>query len=225
MVMERIDVYSAVHKMQRARLFELTVDAGRLDPSDRDGRAALAGAVDALVDELVAHADHEDRFIHPVLRQVAPSLACELEREHASLASALDDLRHTASRGAAGMGEPTMLYRELASFTAHYLDHGAGEEGAALPALWGGCDDDELTGILACFRSSRSDAENLTNVLAQLPSLSPTEVDRMLRVGLGTVTESEIALALATLLDPRALGRTTPSHTADPAFVQEARLA
>jgi hypothetical protein len=219
----RIDVYSAVHKMQRARLFELTIEAGRLDPSNREGRVALAGAVDALVDELVTHADHEETFIHPVLHRVAPAITNELDREHATLASTLDELRHTASRGAAGVDEPTMLYRALASFTARYLDHVAVEEAVALPALWSGCDDDELAAILASFRSSRSDVENLTSVLAQLPTLSPAEATRMLRVGLGTTTESEVALALATLLDPRTLGRATHVHTADQASLQETR--
>jgi len=33
--MNRLDVYTAVHKMQRARLFELTVEAGKTDPPTR----------------------------------------------------------------------------------------------------------------------------------------------------------------------------------------------
>src|SRR5262249_52463944 len=134
--MERVDMYSALHKMQRARLFELTVEAGKLDSSDRGGRSALRGAVDALMDELVAHGEHEETFIHPVLRQVAPGVARELDGEHAAIASALDEVRRAASRSEAGLDEPTVLYRTLASFTARYLDHLAVEEGAALPALW-----------------------------------------------------------------------------------------
>lgn len=223
--MERVDLYSAVHKMQRARLFELTFEVGRLDPCDRDGRAALARAVDATVDELVAHAGHEDVFIHPALRRVAPPIAAELEREHETLAAALGDVRDSATRCAAGIDEPTTLYRGLASFTARYLDHLAREEGAALPALWGGCDDDELVGILASFRSSRSDAENVTSVLAQLPALNSHEASRMLRVGLGPVSHAEVALVSATLLDPRALGRVVALLTPDPAHVQEARTS
>jgi hypothetical protein len=58
--MNRLDVYGAVHKMQRARLFDLTVEAGRTDPADTVTTARLAAAVDALADELVAHGEHED---------------------------------------------------------------------------------------------------------------------------------------------------------------------
>jgi hypothetical protein len=215
--MDRIDVYSGVHKMQRARLFELTVAAGRLDPSDHRGRADLAVAVGAVAEELAAHADHEETFIHPVLRRVAPAIAIELEREHVTLDAALDDLRQAASGDAAATEDPTTLYRVSASFTARYLDHLAVEESAALPALWAACDDDELAGILTAFRSSRSDAENLSGVLAQLPTLNPTEATRMLHAGLGAVTEHEVALALATLLDPRALGALNQPSAAAPA--------
>ena len=63
--MNRLDVYTAVHKMQRSRLFKLTVAAGRADSTDTVTTTRLAGAVSALSDELTSHAEHEDRFIHP----------------------------------------------------------------------------------------------------------------------------------------------------------------
>jgi hypothetical protein len=215
--MKRVDVYSGVHKMQRARLFELTVAAGRLDPADRAGRTELAVAVRAVVEELAAHADHEETFIHPSLRRVAPGIATDLECQHGELDTALDDLRHAAAGGAAGTEDPTTLYRALASFTARYLDHLAVEESAALPALWAACDDDELAGILAVFRSSRSDAENLAGVLAQLPTLNPTEAQQLLQVGLATVSEHDVGVVVATLLDPRARGALDRPSAALPA--------
>ena len=73
--MNRLDVYTAVHKMHRARLFSLTVEAGKADPTDTVTMTRLAAAVDALAAELATHAGHEDRFIDPLLRRSAPSLA------------------------------------------------------------------------------------------------------------------------------------------------------
>jgi hypothetical protein len=73
--MNRLDVYTAVHKMQRARLFDLTVAAGKADGDDTVTTARLARAVGALAGELTSHAEHEDRFIHPLLRATAPTLA------------------------------------------------------------------------------------------------------------------------------------------------------
>lgn len=61
-------------------------------------------------------------------------------------------------------------------------------------------------GILGSFKQSRSDAENLTSLLAQLATLNPSEVARTVSLGLGQVGISEVAEVLATLLDPRQLG-------------------
>lgn len=88
--MNRLDVYTAVHKMQRARLFDLTVEAGKTDPIDAVTTARLG------------------------------------------------QLREVASTCAASPGDPNVVYRALAAFTATYLEHLALEEGEALPALWEG---------------------------------------------------------------------------------------
>lgn len=204
--MNRLDVYTAVHKMQRARLFELTVEAGKTDPADAATTARLAAAVDALAAELVAHGEHEERFIHPLLRQHAPALVETLEAAHVQLDARLGLLREVASTHAASPGDPNVLYRALAAFTATYLDHLALEEGEALPALWEGCTDEELMGILVSFRGSRSDTENLTSLLAELATLSPNEIVQMVSAGLGQAGFSEVAEILATLLNPRQLG-------------------
>jgi iron-sulfur cluster repair protein YtfE (RIC family) len=204
--MNRLDVYTAVHKMQRARLFNLTVEAGKTDPADVLTATRLARAVDAVAAELVAHAGHEDRFIHPLLRQKAPALAAELDAAHAELDAALNELCRVASAYATAQGDPNTLYRALASFTASYLDHLDREEAAALPALWEGCSDEELLGILVSFRGSRSERENLTSVLAELATLNPTEIVQLASATLGAVPISDLAEALATLLNPRQYG-------------------
>jgi hypothetical protein len=204
----RLDVYTAVHKMHRARLFSLTVEAGQADPADTVTVTRLAAAVDALAAELAAHAEHEDRFIHPLLRQQAPALAARLEAAHLTLDARLGHLRQVASAATAPApdADPNAIYRALAAFTAAYLEHLAVEEGEALPALWDGCTDEELLGIIASFRGSRSDAENLASLLAQLATLNPPEIERMISAGLGPVPVSDVSELLATLLDPRQLG-------------------
>jgi hypothetical protein len=204
--MNRLDVYTAVHKMQRARLFDLTVEAGKTDPADTIPTARLAAAVDLLADELVAHGEHEDRFIHPLLAQKAPAIAARLEADHVALHITLDNLRRVASSSISTPRDPNTLYRALAAFTANYLDHVAIEEGEALPVLWERCTDEELMGILVSFRGSRSDIENLTSVLAQLATLNPPEIARMVALGLGPVPGSDVAEVLATLLNPGQLG-------------------
>jgi len=212
----RLDVYSAVHKMQRARLFNLTVEVGKSDPADTAAAIRLAGAVDALADELVAHGEHEDRFIHPLLRKQAPALADALEAAHVTLDARLGHLREVASAFVSGSGGPAVLYRALAAFTATYLEHLAVEESEALPALWEGCTDEELLSILLSFRGSRSDTENLTSLVAQLATLNPPEIARMVAAGLGPVPLSDLAEILASLLDPAQLGALRQSRAPQP---------
>lgn len=203
--MNRLDVYTAVHKMQRARLFELTVEAGKTDPADTAATARLAAAVNALAVELVAHGEHEERFIHPLLRAQAPELADTLDAAHVELDIRLQQLLGVAAQNPSTQEDANVVYRALASFTASYLEHLAMEESKALPALWEGCTDEELMSILISFKAARSDVENLTSLLAQLPTLNPTEMAQMAAVGL-TVSTAEITELLASLLDPQRLG-------------------
>ncbi len=201
--MERLDVYSAVHKMQRARLFELTVAIGKADPADRGMAEHLGRAVAAMAEELRAHAAHESRFIHPLLRAHAPHVAATLDAEHHDLDVRLDRLCALAADP--WCASPHRLYRALASFTAVYLGHLAEEEEVALPELWGTCSDEELAGILSSFRASRSELENLTAVIAQLPTLNPAERARMIKVALQNGT-GEVSELTATILGPEQLG-------------------
>jgi Hemerythrin HHE cation binding domain len=204
--MNRLDVYTAVHKMQRSRLFELTIAAGRADPIDTVTSTRLAGAVTALSDELTRHAEHEDLFIHPLLRIKVPELAKALDAAHVELDGRLAELKRTARTQSAGSEDPSALYRTLASFTASYLEHLALEEGEALPALWRHCSDGELLGIMTSFKASRSPLENLASLVAQLPSANPTEVARLVSVGIDPTELSSLAQLLATTLDPDQLG-------------------
>ncbi len=205
--MNRPDVYTAVHKMQRARLFGLVVEAGKADPSDTANTARLAGAVDRLADELSSHAEHEERFIHPLLHEKAPAIAARLEADHVELDLTLELLRRLSDSCTDDPGNPNELYRALASFTGVYLGHLAVEEGEALPALWHECSDEELLGILVSFKGSRSDVENLTGLLAQLPTLNPAEMARMVAVGLGPVPAAESRRRVCNAVEPHAVRR------------------
>jgi hypothetical protein len=110
-----------------------------------------------------------------------------------------------AATYATSPGDPNVVYRALAAFTATYLDRLGIEEGQALPALWDGCTDEELMSILVSFKGSRSDAESLASVLAQVATLNPPEVVRMVSVGLDPIPVSDLAEVLATPLGPNQL--------------------
>lgn len=201
--MPEIDLYRSVHKAQRARLFGLVVDAGRTDPEDTAGAAAIAATARALAAELHEHGEHEDHFIHPLLARYVPRLAEDLAGEHRALDRALAELAAAGMRREVS-GADT-LYRVACRFTATYLAHLEREEAEAMPALWRHATGDELRGVLVAFRDSRSDLENVTSLLGQLPTLSPREVKAVIGAAFDGATLAETRGLLTGLLAPAQL--------------------
>jgi len=134
-----VDLYRDIHKGIRAELFALTLDAGRLDPSDAAGRADLAVQVGTVFDVLVSHAEHEDAAIQPVLEDRLPALAARIASAHATIEARMVELRGVASEVATATGDSRVtlhrLYLELAVFTRDYLAHQDDEERVVMPAL------------------------------------------------------------------------------------------
>lgn len=176
--MTRPDLYRNVHKGQRLHLFALAGEIGRADPQDAAQVAELAGRVRAALGGLRDHAEHEEHFIHPVLRQRASAVAEALEREHRWVDSGFmeveESLRRLGTmpdRAAACAG----LYRAWCRMVAAYLAHLDNEERLAMPALWDSCSDEEIGGIMRAFVAQRSAGDLLEDLRAQMPALAPQE--------------------------------------------------
>jgi hypothetical protein len=203
----RADPYTPVHKMQRARLFALTVAAGQIDPDDARARAALAGAIGELVDEISAHGHHEEDFVHPRLLTHSAHIVAALEADHVAIDARLDELKAAAALASrARPSDANSLYRSLAAFTSAYLVHLHREETEALPALWAHCTDADLAALFSEFHRSRSAATNLASLYAMAPTLNPVELRSMLASGLAGIGTHAVADVLATVLSPIQLG-------------------
>ena len=87
----RPDFFTAIHKGVRSMLFELSLAAGRVDPSSLADVDALADRIERTLAFLEEHAEHEDEHVLPALRTIAPELAARLAADHRSL-----DARHHA---------------------------------------------------------------------------------------------------------------------------------
>lgn len=173
--MTRIDLYRNVHMGQRARLFAL---ATQLGAADVGAVPELADRCLAMTRELREHADHEDSFIHGLLRERAPLAADALEGEHVRLDAAFIalDERARALPGTEAESRPEAqhaLYLALNEVISAYLAHLYAEETVAMPALWQSAGDEELTAVLVAFRASRTPEEALTDLRRMLPALPP----------------------------------------------------
>ncbi len=132
------DLYRDIHKAICIELFAAVGEAGRLDPADECGVAALGDQVRQVVRFLLEHAENEDGAIQPVLELNFPALAARVEADHhtpdtrmESLITLADEVRQATSRRAL----VNELYIELAAFTSDYLRHQDFEECEVSQAL------------------------------------------------------------------------------------------
>ena len=135
-----VDMYRDIHKGIRNGLFAVTLAAGQVDPGDRDAVAAVADRWRDLVNVLIAHAEHEDNFMQPVLEMLEPSMAEVIAVAHPELEGQMAALEVLADRATdAGVCERRLfvhrMYLGFASFTSAYLQHQEFEETQVMPAL------------------------------------------------------------------------------------------
>ncbi|UYQ66246.1 hemerythrin domain-containing protein [Streptomyces peucetius] len=121
-----------------------------------------------MTQELREHAEHEDRCIHPLLRErvdAADALDTEHVRLDAALAALDDRARRLPTTPAASLLDARHgLYLAVNELISAYLGHLHAEETVAMPALWKGCGDAELATVFSAFKASRTPEEALTDL-------------------------------------------------------------
>lgn len=199
--MTKVDLYRNVHMGQRQRLFALTVELGSTDTADMPGLSALADRCLAMTQELREHAEHEDSFIHPLLREKAPAAAKALDSEHARLEIALDDLDAQARLLADVPPERRdeaqhRVYLALNGLISAYLAHLDAEETIAMPALQERCNDEELQRVMSAFQASRTPEQRMTDLRNMLPALPPASRASIARQVLGASPSAQVERTL-----------------------------
>ena len=160
-----LDLYRLIHKGIRRRLFSSIVLAGTTDVENDRERERLRTDVEDLCRLLRAHAAHEERFIHPLLKDRLPRDFEALEGDHARSEEMLAGL----------LSDPAEIYESLTRFAADCLVHLEGEE-SIMPRLRAVASEEELRGILASFKASRTPAEGVADLRLILPALSAPEI-------------------------------------------------
>ena len=172
-----LDMYKDIHKGIRAQLFDVTLEAGRLDASDEAARAALAAHVDGVVQLLIGHASHEDTFVQPVLEEYQPALAFEIARDHGSIHERLMTIRDAtwaAARADGGEARALLhhLHLDLSLFTATYLRHEDVEERTVMPALLAHLGPDGVRNVDQALVASIPPDEKAAGLAVMLPAMN-----------------------------------------------------
>jgi hypothetical protein len=152
--MQRFDIYTLVHKAVRALLFDTVEAVGRTDFSRTAELPATLAAVRRTSRLTHAHAEHEDREIHPFFHRVAPEFAAELEAGHDRFDGAEAELEKLLARlenPNASVEERVSLGRKLhdliGPLAADHLVHMAVEETRGNRLLWAHHTDAELQAL------------------------------------------------------------------------------
>lgn len=169
------DLYRDIHKGIRGELFNMVLDAGRVDPHDDLEAAALADQIRQTVQLLVDHAEHEDIAIQPALDLHAPALAERVAADHVDLEHRMDwllELSDEARRAATRRAPLHELYVELASFTSAYLLHQDLEERQVSQALESALGFEGLLGIHIAIVGNMAPQKMIAGLAAMLPVMN-----------------------------------------------------
>jgi hypothetical protein len=174
---ETIDLYRDIHKGIRAELFATTVQAGTVDPSDRQSRLDLATRTEGLVWLLETHAEHEDAGIQPAIEVHLPEVAERIVADHHALEARILGLRDMAATIADGNGAGARaagqgLYVELAAFTSAYLAHQDLEERVVMPGLAAALGPELVLGIHVGILSSIPPADMARSLALMFPAMN-----------------------------------------------------
>jgi hypothetical protein len=145
----RVDLFSMIHKAVRTVLFEVSVEAARVDLTSASAIDELAGRIERALELLDEHARIEETYIMPALRALDDLLADELATEHRALEvvkveveNGVAALQHAdlATRGDAGAN----LTRVVNHLVSVQLIHMNREETEIMATLWAGMTDPDL---------------------------------------------------------------------------------
>ncbi len=118
---------TVIHKFIRREMFDFSQQVFRADPQDC---AALRSAFATLVELLQGHAAQEDARFDPLLRNVDPTLAERLNRDHRRLEDHLQNLVHVSNQldsGTSNCRDSLLQFhldwnRYLSAYLAHLDD-------------------------------------------------------------------------------------------------------
>jgi Hemerythrin HHE cation binding domain len=172
-----VDLYRDIHKGIRNELFAVTFEAGRADPLDRDAVSTVGCRWGNLVKVLLAHAEHENEFVQPVIERFAPEHAEDIATTHTALEAQMAQLELLADRAADSCPEQGRLlthrlYLGLASFTASYLLHQEFEEFEVMVTLSQHVSPEELQALDNAIVASISPEMMAQSASIMLPAMN-----------------------------------------------------
>jgi hypothetical protein len=180
----RHNLYREVHKGVRSLLLDVIVKSGRVDWTDAGAVALFRTDLQNAFALLSEHAEHEERFIEPVLAAEAPEVASILGAAHEDQEVQLHELLTTAHEIDSASGDAAVkghqLVLRLSRIAGEMLTHMADEEEIAMPAMWARLDDAAILDVHQRLVGSIPPEKMERNLRLMLPAMNTTERVEML---------------------------------------------
>ena len=196
----RLEPYGVFHKGLRTRLFDVCVELGRADFANPSETRIALDAWRQTVAFLRDHHGHEERFVEPMLRAIAPEVVAVNDAQHSDADGAMAELDRLADAvEGASIEERAVAARRLIArfqqFLVAYLDHLRHEETAMVAAIWAHFSDEQIAALGTRIQGSISPARFAEWLAILLPALNLDERAEML----GAIQRSSPATAFATI--------------------------
>ncbi len=170
------------HKGQRLKFSMISKAAGNLDPNDENAPTALENEILSFREQMFLHADHEDKFIHPILSEKVPGGADKLTEDHRIMHRQFDDLLACLGeikKKLKDFEKREDLFQEFylawSRFMSFYISHIDYEEETVMPTLWKLCTYDELVNIRGKILGDETLKMLMYNLGMMLPAVNPTD--------------------------------------------------
>jgi len=181
---QRVSLYNEIHKGLRSQLLSLLTDCARTDPRHAGAVEGIAVRFRHLLAILEEHAGHEERWVHPLLVELRPDMAADLEADHARLDPLMAEVaaafvRWEQAGDADQLRCGQLVHGHLASFVGQYLSHMSREEDEAMPVLQAAMTDAQLLEVSAQLRGSIEPPRLAEYIAFMLPAMNVEERSQM----------------------------------------------
>jgi hypothetical protein len=171
----RDDLFTLIHKGLRLGLFELTINVGRADWSDRAAVVGITNQWQPFLNLLRAHTQHEESHIFRLLAACDPIAVEPASEQHHDLDDLLDHLEEQFDRALAEPAAPAglTLYRDLTRFVAAFLPHLYDEETRIMERIWACCSDEDIAATRAAIMTEMTPDVQGVSLRCTLPAIDP----------------------------------------------------
>ncbi len=176
--MPQVNLFKMIHTAIRGQLASLTTTVGKTDYTNLQKITEIHSSTISIQTFLKAHAEREDTYVLPVLKERKFSELEAFNDEHTHSEQTLENLvleitdlkDNHATRDQAQQNESGyQFYLNLAMFQAFYLTHMNTEERVIMPFLLQVMSSDEVFNIYMAMQASVSDIEALETISAIFP--------------------------------------------------------